>query len=195
MAQTVSNIVVGKALVYIGTAKNTVVAAPADTGLYGAGTWTGWTELGHTKDGVTATITKEEYVVESDQENVGLLAFPTKEEYVIELNLLESTLTNLTRATGMGTLATSGSTEVLDFGSDYTIDWYSIGIEGRAPHSASLTTDRYRRAFIWKAVPTGDIEVKMAKDGETYYAVKYKALLDSSKSAGARAMQIRDNIG
>lgn len=194
MAQTPTNLVIGKALVYLGT-KNAITAAPADTVLYGTAFGGSWTELGYTKDGATLTTSKDVYEIESDQENVSLLAVPTKEEYVLELNLLEATLTNLQRATGMGTLATSGSTEVLDFGSDYSIDFWSIAIEGRSPHSAAATTDRFRRAFLWKGIPTGDIEVKMAKDGETFYAVKFKGLIDSTKSAGARVMQVRDNIG
>lgn len=194
MAQTTASVVIGRALVYIGTA-NAVTAVVADTVAAGTAWGGSWVELGHTKSGATVTISKDVYSLDSDQINVDLLAVPTHETYSITLNLLESTLSNLKRATSMGTLATSGSTEVLDFGGATSLDTYSIGLEGKSRSTGSgFSYGGYRRAFIWKAYATGDVEVKMAKDGETFYAVTFKALQDSTKSAGMQALEIRDNI-
>lgn len=190
MPATVTNITVaGPITVYTAAAST---ALPATTVGYSTA-WGGtWADLGYTKGGAEFEHSIEWYDVEVDQENAPVTAVPIKESTKAVVRMSEGTLTNLNKSLGIGTL-TSGSTEDVFTGGSSTYGTFkAIGINGLAPGTDGAT-QRYRRAMLHKARPEG-ATVVFKKDEETILEVNFNALIDTTKTAGARLFEYRDRV-
>ena len=83
--------------------------------------WGGdWIDLGYTKS-ATFKYSEERKIVEAQQTTLGVRAFTTKQECELEVELLETTLSNLKYILGHGSLSTSGSTQVLTLSANPSI--------------------------------------------------------------------------
>lgn len=182
-----TNLVHGPGTVYINT---TVAAAlPADTTAKG-GSWGGtWVELGYT-GGVSLAISDERTHIEVDQSTADVKSFVTKQEASVTVSMKEATMANLKYALGLGTLSTTGSTEVLQVGDNPILTEYSIGIEGQSPNTSAA----FRRAQIYRVVGEPSIEHVFSRSEETIIQATWRMLLHTSGTAGNNLWQIRDYI-
>lgn len=188
----------------VGNVKNIVIFGGAELYIAPKGTtpptfavakgtaWTGpWVRLGATPDGSKATIKHsfENRMVKSNDFTANLKAFRTSDTVGVTVPLLEATLANLKYAQGAGTL-TVGSTETtLDFGAQGgNLAPFAIGLEGFGTGTDD-TTVKYRRYFIWAAVPSDGADQELGKE-ETVLNMTYDTLVDTTKAVGKELYQI-----
>lgn len=180
-----SNIVLGAGNLWINA--TTGAALPADTVAKGGSFGGTWVDLGYT-DGIQSNISIEVKDVEVDQSTMDVRSYITKQEVMIEAKLAEATLANLKYALGFGTLSTSGSTAVLQMGDNPALTEYSIAAEGQSPNLNAA----FRRVNLYRVRPQADVEIVASRTDQTLWAVRFKALLYTSGSAGNNVAQIRD---
>lgn len=172
-------------------AEGDIVTPPTSAIAYG-GDWSGadadWTEVGATQGGALLKVMEEVYSVQIDQQKQPVADRKISEVASLEAVLVEATLENIKKAMGLGTI-TTGST-VTSYGSDgdETLPTYlSIGLEHYGPGSIA-GTPKYRRTFIWKAMPKPAVELKSAPNEEQRIASVFEARREEDAPSGYKKL-------
>ena len=145
--------------------------------------------VGYTQDGVTIAYERTIYEVEADQTPCEIKRKRTKEVVTISTTLLEATLENLKMIWGVGGTVTSGDgTSELKFGCESPCDEpeHALWFSGPGPNCKTRFIEIYK-AF---SMETG--EHSYTKDSVTRIPVVFKAIMDSTKSAGQKYGRILD---
>lgn len=190
MTPSVDNVVLpGPVRVFIAPyVANAIEAPPANTVAYGASWGGNWVDIGYTKGGGNIKIDEEVYSVTADQSKTPILDRKVGETATLEAVLLEATLENLHTALGIGEL-TIGST-VTSFGSDgdeTQPTYVTIGVECFGPGSTP-GAPKYRRAFMWKAMPKPSVELKTDRNEEQQIASVFEARPEPNAPAGYKKL-------
>jgi hypothetical protein len=145
------------------------------------------TDIGLTEGGVEISIQTK--VIEMTGDQYGITPLATKNggsRVTVKFAVKEvATYAHLAKILHEGTLRSTGGTGV---GVGGTLVGVNDGITNAVPiilhpldlADATLTND----INIWKAVPLGDVNIKLGPDKETLYEVTFLALRDSTKTAG-----------
>jgi hypothetical protein len=190
MTPNVENVVLpGPVRVFLAPwVEGSIETPPADTVAYGDAWGGDWVDIGYTKGGGTVKIAEEAYSVQADQQKQPILDRKTSENATVEVVMLEATLANLKKAIGLGTI-TVGST-VTSFGSDgdeTQPTYLTVGLEHYGPGS-SPGAPKYRRTFIWKAMPKPNAELKSAPNEEQVIASMFEARYEANAPAGYKKL-------
>lgn len=186
MTLTATNITLGAGRVWlVPYSAGSLVSLPAAT-LARNSDWSatvpGWIDLGFTKS-ATFKYSEERKIVEAQQTTLGVRAFVTKQECELEVELLETTLSNLKYILGHGSLSTSGSTQVLALSANPAIAEYTLGLEFMAP-AADVTYAGHLR--LSRCVGMPDFEKSPSNEDEDVYKGNWKALDHASGGEFAR---------
>lgn len=165
-----------------------IEAPPASSVAYGDAWGGDWVDVGATQGGANMKVEEETYSVTIDQQKQPVADRKVSEVATIEAVLVEATLANIKKALGLGTI-TVGST-VTSFGSDgeETLPTYlTIGLEHYGPGSIA-GTPKYRRTFIWKAMPKPAVELKSAPNEEQRIASRFEARYEADAPSGYKKL-------
>lgn len=173
MTLTATNVALGAGRVWIAPySSGSLEALPAITVARG-GAWAGnWIELGYTKS-ATFKYSDERKVVEAQQTTLGVRAFMTKQECELEVELLETTLTNLKYILGFGSLSTSGSSQILTLSANPAITEYTLGLEFMAPATDITYAGHVRMS---RCIGMPDFELSPSNEDENVYKGNWSAL-------------------
>jgi len=190
MAYDVENIVLpGPVRVMIAPwVAGAIQTPPASSVAYGASWGGSWVDVGATQGGAMLKVEEETYSVQIDQQKQPVADRKISEVATVEAVLVEATLANIKKAMGLGTI-TVGST-VTSFGSDgeETLPTYlTIGLEHYGPGSIA-GAPKYRRTFIWKAMPKPAVELKSAPNEEQRVASRFEARWETDAPAGYKKL-------
>jgi hypothetical protein len=166
----------------------TIEAPPANSVAYGDDWGGDWVDVGATQGGAVMKVAEETYSVTIDQQKQPVADRKISEVATVEAVLVEATLANIKKAMGLGTI-TVGST-VTSFGSDgdETLPTYlTIGLEHYGPGSIA-GEPKYRRTFIWKAMPKPSVELKSAPNEEQRVASVFEARREADAPEGYKKL-------
>ena len=173
MALTGTNVALGAGRVYIAPySSGSLEALPTVTNARGTAWGGNWIELGHTKSAMLK-YSDERKIVKSQQSTLGLRAFVVNQECQLEVELLETTLTNLKYILGFGSLSTSGSSQVLTLSANPAISEYTLGLEFMAPASDVTYAGHVR---LSRCIGTPDFEFSPSIEDENVYKGTWAAL-------------------
>lgn len=173
MTLTNTNVALGAGRVYIAPySSSSLEGLPAITVARG-GAWLGnWVEIGLTKS-ITFKYSDEKKIVKAQQSTLGVRAFVTMQECQLEVELLETTLTNLKYLLGYGSLSTSGSSQVMTLSANPAITEYTLGIEFMAPASDVTYAGHLRMS---RCIGLPDFELSPDIEEENVYKAAWTAL-------------------
>lgn len=182
----VSNVIAGSGKLYIaaaGSSLPTLTSLPI--------TWpVEWITSGYTDDGIDFTYTPTFKDITVDEELGPVQTLLTAEKLEISLKMAETTLLNLSRAIAGSTLELNTPTgeSTLFLGSaGRTTNEFLLGFEGPAPGAGGT-----RVVIVYRAKPKAAVSFKYQRKDKVIYAVKFEALVDSTKPEGQRLAEIID---
>lgn len=184
-----ANVIIGSGRLYVAPVGT---ALPVLNGSVYPVSWSGWTGVGYTDDGIEFNYTPTFKDITVDEEMAPVKKPLVAEKASFVAKLAEVTLANLNRAIAGSTLSSNSNNThdviTLKAGSEVTNNEVMIGFEGPAPGDEGLT----RVIICYKAKSVGSVQLKAQRTDKQMIGVEFECLADSSKPEGERLYEIVD---
>lgn len=171
-----TSLMVGPGNLYVaafGTDDSLVVAGAAPS-------WTGWTYMGATDDGINLTVAKSYANHKVDQVADWVASTITERSAQIEVNLAEPTLANLQLALNGGTTASTANWDSYTPDNDLVATqetYHAVGVEG-------ITLGGKKTVLIIrKVLNVADVKFAYKKDAKTMFACSWAGHYVSNTTA------------
>jgi hypothetical protein len=172
--QSVNNILMGPATVYVG-ATGVITAPPADSAVNSTPAASAWTDIGGTLGGVDFSVTPKFTALEVDQIVDNVDDRLTSRDIMVTFTMSEMTLANFALAINSTVGATGANYATLEpnYGSTASqTQKNSILVDGFAP---AVVANARARLYIPRGQQTGKVDWVNAKDKQMGLAVQFKA--------------------
>lgn len=191
MPQVVTDIIITKADVWSAPVGTSI---PADTVAAGA-SWSGWTRVGFTKEGVKLAYEFDTADAKIQQALAPVLRRKKSEGVKLETVMAEFTADGLKLAWGNGTVTQTAAgagqpgKEEYVVGGSPVMDEKAWGFEGSYIDEDGATFPI--RVFIFKATAEAGGDLEFTKEDQTGVPLKLAALEDMTKSEGQRLFKVQ----
>lgn len=178
-----ANVIAGSGTLYLaaaGTSLPVLTSLPI--------TWpAGFVASGYTDDGIDFAYTPTFKDILVDEELGPVQTILTAEKLEISLKMAETTLLNLQKAIAGSSMTLTSTLSTLYLGSPNTTQEWILGFQGPAPGTGAT-----RAIIVYRVKAKAAVQFKYQRKDKIVYAVKFEALVDSTKAAGQRLAEIID---
>lgn len=151
------------------------------------------TDLGHTIGGVTVAYKPSFHKTKVDKYGESVVEqFLIGEELTAKLSLAEFTIANLLAAINQGNAQADDAVSVGSYAGKRASA--NAGLLVLHPLNSPASDTRQFDVSIYKAIPTGDLEIEHKNDGEKVLPVEFEGLIDENRADGNMLGFIGDSI-